>query len=104
MRIFILVALLALGACAREPERQPYPPHYQYNFMQACQARNTAAHCACLWTQIEAGVSRADFEMLERLTEVERAAHPLMQQIEGYAVACAAREAPPVAPAPNGGN
>lgn len=85
--IFALMALW-LAACGQQPPPAAYPPHYELNFMQACQAREAAALCRCVWDRIAAEVPRADFDALERAPLAERETSPLTRQIEGYAVAC----------------
>lgn len=98
MKPLAAFALLLLAACGR----QGYPPEYEFNFMQACEARSQVAGlCACTWDRIEAEVPPADFAALERLPAAERGAHPLKLQIDEYALVCARRlssEAPPQPP------
>lgn len=86
----VLVALtLALSACGR-PDAG-FPPQYELNFMRACEAQHPVTGvCACTWAKIESEISRADFDALERLSAAERPTAPLQQQIQGYALACAA--------------
>jgi hypothetical protein len=94
MRVAVLSVLVALSGCGRAA--QEYPPQYQLNFMRACEAQHPVAGvCACTWAKIEAGVSRADFDALERLSAAERPAAPSQREIQGYALVCAA-----AAPAP----
>jgi hypothetical protein len=96
----ILIATLTLAACT-PPAPQGYPPGVEQNFMRACEAQSTVSGlCACTWERIEAVVTPADFAALERLPGSERAAHPLAQQIEGYALACAAEIGEDATPAP----
>lgn len=100
MRGLIVIAALALVSCA-PPTPAGYPPGVEQNFMRACEAQSAVAGlCACTWDRIEAVVAPADFAALERLPGPERAAHPLAQQIEGYALACAAQIGDETAPAP----
>ncbi len=90
MRALMALAVLALAACG--PQADPgYTPEYSFGFTQSCTA-SSGSHelCACIWDKIEANVSRADFDALERMTPAEREAHPLNAQIQGYAVECAA--------------
>lgn len=86
---FILLGCVVLAAaCGRSAAG--YPPEYELNFMQACEARSTVpGMCACTWDKIEAEVPPADFIALERLPAAEREAHPLKRQIDDYALACA---------------
>jgi hypothetical protein len=81
------LAALALGACA-EPSPE-YPSHYEFAFMQACEAQDPLPGlCACTWDKIEANFARRDFDALERMSADERAADPRQAQIEGYALEC----------------
>ncbi len=83
------VVALTLAACS-QPSSSPYPPGVEMNFMRACEAQSTVPGlCQCTWDKIEVGVPPADFTALERLPGPEREAHPLKQQIDGYALACA---------------
>ncbi|MBL8537780.1 MAG: hypothetical protein JNM59_10300 [Hyphomonadaceae bacterium] len=96
-----LAVFLALAACAPPPPTA-YAPGVEQNFMRACEAQSTVPGlCACTWDRIEAGIAPADFAALEALPGPERQAHPLTQQIEGYALACGADldgEVEPAAP------
>lgn len=73
------------------------------NFMRACEAQSTVPGlCACTWDKIEAEVPASDFQALELLPGPERLAHPLSQQISGYALACGAQLTQPAAQQPAG--
>jgi hypothetical protein len=101
MRVPVIFVALALAACSRPAAH--YPPQYEINFMRACQAQQGAMpeRCACIWNRIEAEIDPRDFAALEQLPGPEREAHPLMQQIQGYKLACAsAIPAPSAEPAP----
>jgi hypothetical protein len=90
MRVMILAALTMLAACGHSAPDTTYPPQFELNFMRACQAQGTtAAFCSCTWDRIEAEVAPADFAEFERLAPTEQASHPLQQQIEEFALACA---------------
>jgi hypothetical protein len=58
--------------------------------------------CPCIWDKIESEVAPADFVAFDRLSPTEQQSHPLQQQIEGYALDCAAdlpqAPTPPSAP------
>lgn len=83
----VLLSVLALASCG--PTSQGYPPDYEFNFTQACEAQGAdAAYCACTWDKIEANIRVADFAAFERLPAGERAPHPLQAQISGYAGEC----------------
>lgn len=83
-----LAALAIVAGCA--PQTPAYPEHYEFGFMQACEAQGPIEGlCACTWEQIEANIARNDFDALERMSAEERAASPLQRQIEGYALECA---------------
>lgn len=101
-KLMILVAALALSACGQRDET--YPPHYEFNFMQACEAQRPAAGvCDCIWARVIAEVPRRDFEALEHQSVAQRESNPLTQQIAGYGLQCAAAApapAEPEAPAP----
>lgn len=87
MRALAVFAALVLCACGA-PQAN-YPPHYEMNFMQACEARQSRPGlCACVWERIEAEVPRAEFDALEALPVTAREAHPLTARIEGFALAC----------------
>ena len=90
MRALMALALLALAACG--PQAEPgYTPEYAFGFTQSCTAQSGSHElCSCIWEKIEANVSRADFDALERMTPAEREAHPLNARIQGYALECAA--------------
>ena len=90
MRALMALVVLALAACG--PQAEPgYTPEYSFGFTQSCTARSGSHElCTCIWEKIEANVSRADFDALERMTPAEREVHPLNAQIQGYAVECAA--------------
>lgn len=90
MRALLAFAFLMLAACG--PQAQPgYTPEYSFGFTQSCTAQGAPRElCTCIWSKIEANVSRADFDALERMSVAERGDHPLSRQIEGYAVECAA--------------
>lgn len=96
--VLIASGLIGLAACGQE---RGYPPNYEFNFMQACEAQRPAAGvCSCIWDRIEAGVRRSDFEALERMSASERAESPVTAQIEGFALACAPAPAPLSEPPP----
>ncbi len=96
-----LVLGVALLAAACSPPARTYGPEVEVNFMRACEDRSEVTGlCACIWERIEAEVSPNDFVALERMPGPAREAHPLTEQINGYATACHARLAPPVEPAP----
>jgi len=79
---------LALAACGAE---QGYPPSYELNFMQACQAQGaSSAVCACAWARVEGEVPRRDLDALGHLPAAERPAHPLQLRLEAFGVQCAA--------------
>jgi hypothetical protein len=91
-----LLALGGLGSCGREAA---YPPQYEFNFMQACEAQQPAAGvCACIWGRIEAEVPRAQFEALEQSPAASRAQDPLTLRIQEFALACAGPPAEPATP------
>jgi hypothetical protein len=87
-RLVLILVLASITAACGRPAAEAYPPHYEMNFMQACEARQERALCACIWGRISAEVPRADFDALERAPAAERANDPLTREIEGYAVAC----------------
>lgn len=97
-RIFLAIAALgALAACGQA--QQEYPSHYQFGFMQACEAQGPAAGvCDCTWRRITEEIPRADFERFERMSEEDRNVSPLKAQFEGIAMACGAAAAPPAEP------
>lgn len=99
MRSLMLIAAMAgLAACGPQ-QPQTYSADYERNFMTSCEAQgSSSALCGCTWDRIEAEVSPADFNALERLPGPEREAHPLSARIEQYVMACAAQ----LAPAPDG--
>ncbi|MBY0565343.1 MAG: hypothetical protein K2P58_14330 [Hyphomonadaceae bacterium] len=100
MRTVVMISLLALAACAPAAPTA-YTPVVEQNFMRACEAQSTVPGlCACTWERIEAGVAPADFMALESLPGPERAAHPLTEQIEAYALACGAQSSEDATPAP----
>lgn len=81
--------MLALAACGQPATG--YTEQHSFGFMQGCTAQGMAREmCGCIWGKIEANISRADFDALERMNAAERGGHPLSRQIEGYAVECAA--------------
>jgi len=83
----LALAVLALAGCG--PPAGGYPPAYELNFMNACEARSSIPGlCSCIWEKIETEVAPADFAALERLPAAEREAHPLKLQIDEYALAC----------------
>jgi hypothetical protein len=87
--IWCALAALSLTACA--PQAPAYPDHYEFGFMQACEAQGPIEGlCACVWEEIEANIARSDFDALERMSPEDRAASPLQRQIEGYVRECAA--------------
>ncbi len=95
MRFILFTALLALAACGQSAPTT-YPPQYELNFMRACQAQGPAQGiCPCIWGKIVADVPPADFAAFELLSAEEQAQHPLNQQIERYALECAAELPPP---------
>lgn len=60
--------------------------------MRACEPRSAVpGQCACVWDKIEAEVPSDEFAALDQMPGPQREAHPLMQQISGYSVACAAQ-------------
>jgi hypothetical protein len=92
MRLAIALCL-ALAACGAE---QGYPPSYELNFMQACQAQGaSSAVCACAWARVEAEVPRRDLDALEHLPAAERPAYPVQKQLETFGVQCAAEHISP---------
>ena len=100
MRLILSVAILLLAACGRPTAPATYPETTHINFMHACQTHATAAMCSCIWERVSAEVPVADFNALEQLSDPAREANPLMQQINGYAMACQALTTPaPTAPA-----
>ena len=100
MRIVLALTLLSLAACGRPAAPTTYPQTTQVNFMRACQTHSSAELCGCIWERIAAEVPVADFNALEQLPGPEREAHPLMQQINGYAMACQPAPAPQTEPLP----
>jgi hypothetical protein len=91
---FSAAIAVGLGACA--PQAPAYPDHYEFGFMQACEAQGPVeGACACVWEKIEANIARSDFDALERMSAEERAVSPLQQQITGYVSECAADLAKP---------
>lgn len=92
MRLSLIVAL-ALAACG--PAAVDYPPEYQANFMQACEAGAPSNFCGCVWRAIEAEVPVRDFTAYDKLPATERAAHPVHQQMEGYFRTCLAQTQAP---------
>jgi hypothetical protein len=87
--VLAAAALLTLAACGQQ-QQAGYPPGYELNFMRACEPQSgIAGQCACVWDKIEAEVPAEEFAALDRMPGPQREAHPLMQQINGYAVACA---------------
>ena len=100
MRVLVTASFLALAACAPAAPAA-YTPDIEANFMRACEAQSTVPGlCACTWERIEAGVPAAEFLALERLPGAERAAHPLTEQIESYALACGAQSGEDATPPP----
>jgi hypothetical protein len=102
MRMTVLAAFAVLAACGR-PADATYPPQYELNFMRACLAQAPPqGMCPCIWDKIESDVAPADFAAFDRLSPAEQQSHPLQQQIERYALDCAAdlahRGAPSSAP------
>jgi hypothetical protein len=101
MRLVLALAVFALAACS-PPRSGEYPPDIEMNFMRACEAQSTVPGlCACTWEKIKTEVPVTDFQALELLPGPERLAHPLSQQINGYALACGAQltQQPPGEPA-----
>ena len=94
MRGSLFALVLLLAACGRPAAPASYPQTTQLNFMRACQTHSSAALCGCIWRRIAADVPVADFNALEQLPGAQREAHPLMQQINGYAMACQASPTP----------
>lgn len=89
MRFAFFIVGLALASCG-QPSSGGYPPGYEQNFMRACEAQSTVPGlCACTWDKIEAGVPPSQFAAYELLPGTERVAHPLTQQLQGYALTCA---------------
>jgi hypothetical protein len=87
MRLAAILLILALAACGQR--EAGFAPGTEMNFMRACEARSeTPGLCGCIWDRIEAEVPPDDFNALERLPGPEREAHPLTEQINGYAFAC----------------
>lgn len=69
--------------------------------MRACEAQSAVSGlCQCTWDKIEAEVPPDEFAALDRLPGPQRNAHPLMQQIEGYSLACASELSREPSPAP----
>jgi hypothetical protein len=90
MRFVAAVFALLLAACG-QPQPATYTPEYELNFMRSCQSGGAGvAVCSCTWRKIADEVPVSDFDALEQLPEAERATHPLMLQIQGYATACRA--------------
>lgn len=93
------VGLLALlWSMNSTPRHVGYPPQTEVTFKSHCEASEASpaqqAYCACTWEKIEAEIDPNSFAALEQLPTSEREAHPLMQQIRGYMLAC--RGTPPV--------
>jgi len=88
MRLVILAALTALGACGQQ-QAKTYPPQYELNFMRACQAQGPAENvCPCTWEKIEREIPPDAFAAFELLPASEQRVHPLYGQIERYAIEC----------------
>jgi len=95
MRVTIFAALAALAACGQSAP-ETYPPQFELNFMRACQAQGPSSQfCGCTWEKIEAEVAPADFASFERLPAAEQPSHPVQQQIEQFALECAAQPQTP---------
>ena len=97
MRNGLIAFALALAACTPAPAPAPatYTADFERNFVTRCEAEgSSAALCSCTWERIEAEVAPEDFTALERLPAVERDAHPLLAQINGYVEACNASFTP----------
>ena len=90
----LTIALLALCGCGQA--EQGYPPAYELNFMQGCEAQGAPrAVCACSWARIEAEIPRAELERLERMPAAQRPADPLQKRLQSLALQCASAEAAP---------
>lgn len=99
IRVSLIAALLALAACSPPP--RSYAPGVQTNFMRACESRSAVpGFCACVWTKIEANIAPNDFAALETLSEQQRQANPIMQQMAGYQRECIAEAQREPQPAP----
>jgi predicted small lipoprotein YifL len=97
MRVLILAAAAATLAACGQSAPETYPPQFVLNFMRACQAQGPSQQfCACTWEKVETAVAPADFAAFERLPVTEQATHPVQQQIERFALECAAQLQPPV--------
>lgn len=97
IQVCIVASLAVLAACGQSAPAT-YPPQYELNFMRACQAQGaTTAVCGCIWERIETEVPPADFAAFERLSAAEQTGHAMQQQIEQFALSCAA---PAQAPSP----
>ena len=91
-----LLALAAVLAACSPPAPARYPAQYEAGFMRGCEGQNPVPGvCACIWERIEAEIAPDAFAALERLPAPQREAHPLMQQINGYAAVCHSALAPP---------
>lgn len=87
-RVTLALALGALAACGQA--QNAYPPQYELNFMQACEAQGpTPGLCACVWGRIAAEVPRAEFEEAEQ-AGAAGAAHPLAQRVTAFKNECEA--------------
>jgi hypothetical protein len=101
MRLLLALAAAALAACS-PPAPARYPPQYETAFMRGCEGQNPAPGvCACIWDRIEAEVTPDAFAALDRMPAQQRQAHPLMQQINGYALACQSSLRPAMEPPPS---
>jgi len=98
MRLLAALSISALAACTPPPAPAPvtYTADFERNFVARCEAEGaSAALCNCTWDRIETEIPPGDFTALESLPAVERDAHPLLAQINGYRAACQASLAPP---------
>lgn len=94
--LFLAACAVVLSACGQQTAPETLPPEFELNYMQACRAAGqTVAHCSCIWDKIEADVPASEFVAFEGLPAAERAAHPLVQQLERYALECADQLQPP---------
>jgi len=102
LRLIAGATALALAGCTPPaPTPAGYPPQYEVSFMRGCEGQNPAPGvCACIWDRIEAEVPPSDFAALDRMPGPQREAHPLMDQINGYALACRTAREPAAEPPP----